>query len=238
MASRKRKHQITDEPNRKLHIVAAKKTLPMPLKLSDLNDDVIGEIFSYLSAEDLVNVVNMDDVFLASCSRAFQRNYKNKCIKLPLRETGSTTGGDDFIKNAQLLRYFGEDISKLEFTIDNDNPMNLSIYHLMVVHCHETLTEIKFLYPSTELKIYKCFKKLTTMTICHGSVDQSMCQFGTWFPVLENLFVNYVDNVKYSKVRAQIGHNIWTFNEIVSLNLSPFYPNVQSVVNRLLFYNK
>lgn len=198
---KKRKHQSIDEPkgpNAKLLHVAEQ------MKLSDLNEDVLIEIFSYLNAQEMVNVVKMDEVFLHTCRLAFQRNYKEKYIKLPMRESWANRK-IDFIKNAELLRYFGENISKLEIAIDADNPIERRIYHLVVTKCRKTLTEITFLFPTTDLIINKCFTKLKTLSIGHGSVDQSMCRFRKWFPMLENLHIDCVDNIaKQMNMRSRI----------------------------------
>lgn len=157
MALNKRKQQTIDDlqTNKRIHVA---ETTKIPLKLTDLNEFVLEKIFVYLNAEELVNIVKYDDIFLSSSRRVFQRKYRNEYIQVPLKKKGTSTSTQDFNRNADLLRYFGENISKLEIKIDemnDDNPLDKRLYHLIVTMCCETLLEMKFWHPTTKFKIHK-----------------------------------------------------------------------------------
>lgn len=189
MAPNKRKHEGSDEPEAKRYLVAETKKLP--LHFTDLNEDVLEKIFSYLNANDLVNVVKYDEVLLSSSRRAFQRKYKNDYIRLPL----DTQRVPYYKKNAELLRYFGKNISKLEINMIDVNPIDQRIFHLIVTMCRDTLVEMKLWYPTTKLKINKPFTKLKSLVIYDGTADQSMYQFHKWFPNLETLSYDCVEDI-------------------------------------------
>lgn len=194
MASTKRKHRENDERNTKRTNEAEKTTTPPTLKLTELNEDVLAEIFSYLNVEQLINMVRADAIFLSSSGQAFRKIYNSKYIQLPYLRTGITSKMD-FQRNSELLRYFGECISKLEFEISENNPTEHRIYHLIITSCRETLTELKIVCPSTKLKMTKSFTKLKTLNICDGVADRTLCQIPKWFPAVQNLIINGVTNI-------------------------------------------
>lgn len=194
MACTKRKRRENDERTTKRPNDTETTTTLPTLKLTELNEDVLVEIFSYLNAEQLINMVKADEIFLSSSGQAFRKIYYTKYIQLPFQKTGITSKMD-FQRNSDLLRYFGESISKLEFEMNEDNPTEYRIYHLIITNCRETLTELKILCPSTKLKMIKSFTKLKTLNICNGVADRTLCQVPKWFPVLQNLIINGVTNI-------------------------------------------
>lgn len=158
------------------------------LKLSDLNEDVLLKIFSYLNEEEMINIVKARGLFLATCQQAFKLKYRNKFIEISLHL--------DYRHYIDLLRYFGKNITKLQLQYSWANKEKRSrIHDLVLATCHDTLIEIHFIGISTESKIDKCFTKLKTLHIAHGSVDNSVCQFGKWFPLMEDLQITSITNI-------------------------------------------
>lgn len=181
MVSQKREHQKIEEP----------EATRLPLKLGDLAEDVLIKIFSYLDATDLMNLVRFDKMFLSCCRQAFGKTYKESFIELPVKERTI----EDFATTVELLSNFGRQITRVSLNIHKEIVIRLSIYHLIVTHCRETLTAIKFAHSSLHLKINKPFPNVKTLIVCNGFVDTSVWQFHKWFPMLENLFVNRVGNI-------------------------------------------
>lgn len=134
MESKKRKNEEIDEPEAKrFNLAETTNTTTMPL-----NEDVLAEIFSYLNAEEMVQVVKADEMFLSSCREAFKIKYRNEYITLPIMNFDIATNEDstDLKRNVELLHYFGDKISKLEFEFDEDAPIEERIdFDLIVTIC-------------------------------------------------------------------------------------------------------
>lgn len=159
------------------------------LQLSDLNEDVLLKIFLYLNLEELIGVVEMDERFLHICRQAFQKIHNDKYVKLP-RKANHITTENYFIKNVDLLHYFGRNISKMDIEFNDSNRDDHHIYYLIVLHCRHTLTELDVSGDfSKGLKTNKPFTKLKTLRIRFQSLDVGLCKIAEWFPVLENVIV-------------------------------------------------
>lgn len=214
----KRKHEVgMDEPKAK-RLTLNEKPLP-PLVITDLNEDVLDKIFSYLNVKEWIDMIESDERFLSCSRRVFRTQHLLKCLQLPLK-TKNITSKMDICKNAKFLRYFGESITKMEFRMNEDDPIVHRIYHLIITNCRETLINLKILCPSTKLTISKSFKKLKSLNLCYGSVDRSMGQLNKWFPVLENLSIACVSNTS-SILNQRIGTLKW-----FSLDLDEKYHNL------------
>lgn len=168
-----------------------------PLTLADLNEDVLLKIFSELTAQDLVNIVEGDKIFLGCCRVAFKKKYRTSYVELPLKDEQDlfyVPTRKCLSRNAVLLRYFGGSISKLQVNY-RDNSIDKRIFHLIVTHCRKTLTELEILCPTDKLKINKAFTKLKTLIMTDGYVDRSVYEFHKWCPMLENLVVDTIDDL-------------------------------------------
>lgn len=145
MELEKRNHQEIDEPTQNcINVADSMETTRPPRKLSELTEDVLHEIFSYLNATDLINLVKYDEIFLNCSRQAFQKTYRNKYIELPLKDNRISTSKEDFARNAELLTHFGKNISKMVIVLDTDNPLYRRIYQLIVKNCCDALIGIKF----------------------------------------------------------------------------------------------
>lgn len=197
MESEKRKIEEIEEPKAKRFCIAeTTNTTGLPL-----NEDMLIEIFSYLNTEDMVQVAKADEMFLSSCRQAFESKFRSKYIQLPIMNLASNEVSKEL--TVEFLHYFGENISKLEFTFDEDDPIEERIdFDLIVTHCSRSLASMKLCYTPTELEIHKCFEKLKTLNICYGFVDQSICQFSERFPMLEKLNIDAV--AKKSNIARKI----------------------------------
>lgn len=170
-------------------------------KLTDLNEDVLVHVFEYLDTENMINVVKASKTFLKSSQRAFKRQFLNKYIELPLRDTNKA-----FERSTEIIRYFGENISKLELNYGIlKGQRNKQMHDLVMKQCNETLIEIHFRGLSTNLTINKCFPKLKTLNISEGCVDSSLCALEKWFPSVENFEIVCVENLS---PKLAIGRNI------------------------------
>lgn len=205
MKSNKRKNQGSDvsEDNSKFKRV----TRSQSLKLQDLNEDVLMKIFSYLTVEDLVNVVNSDKRFLDCSRRTVQRKYKTEYIHLPLKYKDQCYISKQCVRrNADILRYFGANISRLEIDFNDRCANDRRILDLIIKSCRDNLTELRVLRPNGELKINESFNKVKNLTISIGYIIQSLDQLVEWFPMLENLVFNYVDGVGPNSRNQWIRH--------------------------------
>lgn len=205
MAPNKRKRTINDEQRKP----KCSREVNQNKKLSDLNEDVLIEIFLYLNEEDLLNVVNASKVFSSICHRTVKQKYKNAFFKLPLDTTRykcMTNTNYAVELSIEFLRCFGKDISKikLNYRLFDSEKCNSIIHDMVLETCHESLTEIEFINLSIDLKINKCFTKLKTLRIASGNVDNSVCQFSRWFPKVEKLYINCVNNIA-TKLNARRG---------------------------------
>lgn len=200
------------------------------LKLSDLNEDVLLKIFSYLNEEEMINIVKARGLFLATCQQAFKHKYKNKYIEISLHL--------DYRPIIDLLRYFGKNITKLQLHYSWANKVKRARIHDRVLGtCHDTLIEIHFIGISAESKIDKCFTKLKTLHIAHGSVDNSMCQFGKWFPRMEDLRITSITNIDTKlNVRRHIP-SLKRFSMVFSKNCTDRYMLRVCKLNNLIYSN-
>lgn len=185
MESNRRKRQSlnssSNEPKSK------RLALVQPLKLVDLNEDVLEEIFSNLGIRDLVNVVNSDPAFLNSSRRAFKLKYKSDCVPVPFfMDDDHPTTRKRLAQESELIRYFGESISCLELSLTNDST-DQRILHLIITCCSETLTELTILFPTVQLKFNKSFPNVRKLSFSDGQLNLSPKQLVKWFPSLESL---------------------------------------------------
>ncbi|KAG4079516.1 hypothetical protein HA402_005213 [Bradysia odoriphaga] len=179
----------SDEPKPKRSAVIE------PLKLIHLNEHVLEHIFSYLDVMSLVNVVNSDDAFLNICRRVFKRTYKKKVILMNLKCFDDRTKKEAFPLVAQLLRYFGESMTSLEVSFDNNCYIDVRIFHLIVTCCRNTLSELKILHPTDKLRFNKAFPELRKLTFRHGRLKISSSQLFKCFPSLESLVFDSIEDV-------------------------------------------
>ncbi|XP_037031422.1 uncharacterized protein LOC119070963 [Bradysia coprophila] len=166
-----------------------------PLKLVDLNEDVLEKIFSYLDIQDLVNVVNSDKEYLNSSRSAFKRKYRGTCIQMPF-VSNEVDPTQQCVSNVELLRYFGESMSILEFCFDCNHPNAQRIFHLVVTYCRETLTELKMSHlSSVGFPLNKSFTKVRKLTFSRGNPNLPSSQLAEWFPSLEILVIDSIEDV-------------------------------------------
>lgn len=195
MASNKRKSTLRDEqfqPKRRRDI---KKNM----QLIDLNEDVLVEIFLYLNEDELLDVVYASEMFLNCCRRAAEIKYRKNYIDLPLGDADFSSKSctkNEFNRSMDFVHYLGSSISKISVSYRKFDLAKSKRFHDLVLEtCHATLIDIEFYNLSIELKINKCFPKLTILAIFNGNIDNSLCQFTKWFPKVEKLFMCCVENI-------------------------------------------
>lgn len=195
MAINKRKHTESDSTKKRTRSDDTVGATNSTLNLIDLNDDVIVKIFTFLDDGDFLNVKKTCKQFSFNIIEAFKQKYRKEYLKLPLMESDRTSN-KDLKRTDELLTYFGIYIGNLEFIFNKNNPIDIKIFDLIAAKCHETLVRLKIWLPSNKLKIQKRFTKLKTLQILHGSVDPSICQLHKWFPVLDDLSIQSVRNIR------------------------------------------
>lgn len=195
MAPNKRKSFLIDEQTEPKRQRKIKKNM----KLSDLNEDVLVQIFLYLNENELLDVVHATKMFLNCCRRVVEKKYKKNTVILPLGNAGFSSKNCseiDFNRSMDFVRYLGENISKMAIHYGKLTDGKSKRFHdLVLKFCHATLIDIEFYDLSIDLKINKCFPKVKYLGIFNGNVDDSLCQFTNWFPKVEKLFIGCVCNI-------------------------------------------
>lgn len=153
------------------------------LRVIDLNDDCLEEIFRNLNLKQLFDVATVHTRFLTACRRAFLKAYRNKEISISIYQA--------FRPNyPMVLRLFGDIIRHLRVTydrFDGHENFNSTIHDAIVQHCSDTLTAVTFNHILPTMEINRPFEHLETLNFNQGCVGITMSQFNKWFPSLVSI---------------------------------------------------
>lgn len=174
-----------------------KTTIEQLLQLSDLNYDCLIEIFKYLSAKDLVNIVDYNNHFQTAALFIFKTKFRNQLITV----TNEFNPNDETEPwSLKLLTIFGEEIKKLRMVYHDDyHRFNLTIENAIISMCHKSLLEIEFMNPDrpTMFGIEEPFEKIQSVSFNGGSVCGILSDFGKWFPNAHTLKLLRQNDLKY-----------------------------------------
>lgn len=178
------------EDHRRLHSLTHSDVYPrncdvLPLRIIDINDDCLEEIFMNLNLRQLFEVATVHRRFLIACRRAVSKKYRNKEIVISVHQTAHP----DYTKVLYLL---SDLITRVRITYDRFDihgigNFNRGIHDAIVSHCSDTLTEATFNHILPTMEINKPFRNLNKLNFNQGCVGQTMSEFNKWFPKLSSL---------------------------------------------------
>lgn len=139
------------------------------MKVIDLFDDCLLEVFQYLDADGLTNVAESSKHFVYAARDIFRKKYGNELL-----EVSNTYG-------LETLKHFGSVINKLEVTSH--------VFHNMFTECRESLVEItlKSVDDRDFPKFGEPFEKMRTIRIYGGFGAGIIREFNALFPNAEQL---------------------------------------------------
>lgn len=157
----------------------------MPLRIIDLPDDCLEEIFMNLNLKQLFEVATVHARFSIACRRIVAKKYKNKEIMISVHQTKHPDYGT-------VLYVLGDVISRVRITYDRldghgSGNFNNGIHDAIVCHCSDTLTEVTFNHIRPTMMINKSFRNLNKLNFNQGCVGETMSKFNKWFPKLVSL---------------------------------------------------
>lgn len=170
----------TDEPVNDQNIKLKEKTTN--IKLKDVNDDCLSEIFKLLSLADLVNIAESDSHYETAAVRVFKSKFAKGWIDVsnifdPKTEIVSSS--------ERLLNRFGGAIENLAVTYhEKYRRFDKNIDAAIIAKCTKTVLRLKIeravFYTLTE--IAEPFEKVLEVKFCNGELCNIISEFNRWFP--------------------------------------------------------
>lgn len=167
------------------------------MKVTDLIDDCLIDIFSLLDIKDLVNVVQVNIRFRDIGRSVFSKNNKWIDILSAFEETKNAQNAFTMTKN--LLERFGDVIvgTGFDYTVVKKKAMRKNVHDLIIKHCSDTLEEINFLGINDSLKFTKPFPNVKSLYFYDGGFHHSMSEISTFFPNVEKISLNNVEGLSW-----------------------------------------
>lgn len=178
-------------------VIKKPKVNKPPTKLSDLDEDSLVKIFTFLSIDDLINIVEYDTYF----TDAARHVVKTKNVKEHLTVTTDFDPElDNQNRSEKLLNFFGGVITKLIVNYHDDfHRFDKVIDDMIITKCRDTLQEIEFKNANyfTMYGIQQSFKSVQVVSFVRGSFSRLISDFSKWFPVAHTLNIRMQKHNKY-----------------------------------------
>lgn len=177
-------------------------------KLTDLNDDCLEHIFSYLGLQALVAVAEANERFKTAAELAFVRNFgRGKLViwrdgynypKVCIPNAYSVFNQSDLAWSSEpypLLRYFGHLISKHDISVEGKR-YEYKLLKYVKKYCRESTTEI-FIRAERFYNVNKPFPNAQTVSLdcCHlnNARFRKTIRLNELFPNVRNLSIDSCD---------------------------------------------
>lgn len=175
------------------------------LKLKDLNDNCLIKIFSYLSLNDLVRIVDFDERFSAPAKYVFGQRFGKNPFKM-----------DRFwykkskwvrARTLSMLNHFGDKITEIDVFYEDLTDPNEELGNLIIEKCHKSLVKINFrgTNQSRITKLIEPFENVRAVSFEHGESCDLISEFNKWFPKAKSLSLLQMKLTNDDKNRLQ--HN-------------------------------
>lgn len=218
-----------------------------PLKIINLNDDCLEEIFMYLNMRQLFNTMTTHPNFSNACHRIFRRKYKCREISIMSHQLTS-------MDLEMILKMLGNVIYSLRVTFNRcDMISNHLIYRSIIKYCSETLTEITFNHIESTMKCDVQFPNLVKLSFNQGHLSESITKFNHLFPKLRilQMFFCKTDDLMWCKQSVpaleefSVAHHNSTFDQLATfldlnrqLKWFTVYNSDRKLINKLNAYVK
>lgn len=239
------KKRFTDS----LTVATSQPKRDISLRVTDLNDDCLEEIFLHLHLNHLFDVIVSHTRFLNACRRVFYKKYKNKEITISAYQTKHPQYNEVLCLLGDLMPHLRVSYDRF----DDVGNLNNKIHVAIVRHCGETLTEITFNHIHPLMEIDKQFCNLKKLNFNHGCVGRTMSEFKKWFPKLESIQFFFCTTINAHCIEQEfptlqhftVAHHNFTFQNLRTfLDLNPqlksftVYNYDRNLIRRLQEYTK
>lgn len=161
------------------------------LKIDDLSEKELVQIFQWLDFPDLLNVANATKKLRDAAGQIYHENYARRMVNFDVQTIGSnivetpTTFDINDVRTCLLMfRAFGNFIAKLNLNFNGIGTRRIqAISHALNEYCAKTLNELEWYHVQANAITQK-FPKLTILRVKNGILDEKSSQFNEMFPSL------------------------------------------------------
>lgn len=174
--------------------------------MTDLNEDCLIDIFSYLSKEDLVNIVEYDKDNFGNAARiVFSKKFAKKLIEVTDRFDPSTEKDPCDVK---LLTHFGDLIENLEIDYCKEFRRYKRLDKAILKNCSNSLVQLHITggYQMTLSKITEPFVNVKKVSFWYGTPCDLVSDLNKWFPNANSLDMFYLERNDWTSYKSFIKH--------------------------------
>lgn len=206
-------------------------------KITDINIDCLEAIFSYLSLVDLLNVADSNNYLREAAAVVFVQKFGKKPVQFngmrACRSRKISIRSKLFVRDLksglQLMRCFGQSVSRLEISDEYSSKYRTHVYVYIFQYIYQfckLLASIKFqMLPRNKAFKYlrKPFRKVESVEFFCCYLEKNLTPFNILFPNVRSLKIDFCNVSDYRCIEQR-------FNRLEHLQLSTSRENIQSVL--------